>query len=165
MVVFKFQAMPLVGSEFVDRVKYYARVWWPARSLVADAIEKRFEVSTCGRIILFDKGGCPWKEHLYEIEKEHNIEGEILFCLFEDDTNKSWRVAAVPVEDQYFVSRMKLKEDWCARRDQELSDKSQIEGCVFVHASGFIGGNKTKEGALQMAIKTIESDQTSTNGI
>ena len=44
-------------------------------------------------------------------KKEQNIQGEILFCLFEDETNKTWRVAAVPVEDQSFVSRMKLKED------------------------------------------------------
>jgi uncharacterized UPF0160 family protein len=26
-----------------------------------------------------------------------------------------------------------------------------IPGCIFVHANGFIGGNKTKEGALAMA--------------
>ena len=157
--------MSLVGSEFVDRVMFYANVWWPARALVSEAIEKRFKVSKCGRIISFDKGGCPWKEHLFELEKEQNIEGQILFTLFEDDTNKSWRVCAVPVEDQSFVSRMKLKEDWCALRDQELSEKSKIEGCVFVHAAGFIGGNKTKEGALQMAIKTIEANQSSTNGV
>ena len=29
-------------------------------------------------------------------------------------------------------------------------------GCKFVHASGFIGGNATQEGALAMAVKTME---------
>ena len=159
------QAMSLVTSEFVDRVAFYANVWWPARTLVADAVEKRFEIWEGGRIISFCNGGCPWKEHFFELEKEQNIEGQILFCLFEDATNGSWRVAAVPVEDQSFVSRMKLKEDWCALRDQELSDKSEIEGCIFVHAAGFIGGNKTKSGALQMAIKTIEACKSNSNGV
>jgi uncharacterized UPF0160 family protein len=28
---------------------------------------------------------------------------------------------------------------------------SGVPGCVFVHASGFIGGNATYEGALEMA--------------
>lgn len=28
-----------------------------------------------------------------------------------------------------------------------------IEGCIFIHASGFIGGHATKEGAIAMAIK------------
>ena len=88
-----------------------------------------------------------------------------MFLLFEDVTNKSWRVCTVPVEDQSFVSRMKLKGDWCALRDQELSEKSEIEGCVFVHAAGFIGGNKTKEGALKMALKTIEANQSNKNGV
>ena len=156
--------MALVRTEFEDRVKFYADVWWPARSLVAAAVEKRFEVSDCGRIIAFDEGGCPWKEHLLNLEDEQNIKGEILFVLFPDDSNKNWRVAAVPVEDQSFVSRMKIKEDWCGLRDQELSEKSKIDGCVFVHASGFIGGNKSREGALQMAIKTINSNQSVTNG-
>ena len=84
--------------------------------------------------------------------------------MFEDETNKTWRVAAVPVEDQSFVSRMKLKSDWCSLRDQELSDKAEIEGCVFVHTAGFIGGNKTREGALQMAKRTIESNKCKNGG-
>ncbi len=25
----------------------------------------------------------PWKEHLYELEKEQGIEGQIKFCLYE----------------------------------------------------------------------------------
>lgn len=28
---------------------------------------------------------------------------------------------------------------------------SKIKDCVFVHATGFIGGNKTRDGALAMA--------------
>jgi uncharacterized UPF0160 family protein len=29
---------------------------------------------------------------------------------------------------------------WKGVRDQQLSDVSGIEGCIFVHASGFTGG-------------------------
>lgn len=42
-------------------------------------------------------------------------------------------------------------------RDEELDKVSGIKGCVFVHASGFIGGNKTFEGALEMARKAVEA--------
>ena len=65
--------MDLVRPEFVDRVKFYAEVWWPARSLVAAALERRFEVHPCGRIIEFASGGCPYKEHLYELEEEQGL--------------------------------------------------------------------------------------------
>lgn len=41
-------------------------------------------------------------------------------------------------------------------RDEELSKVTGVEGGVFVHASGFIGGNETREGAMEMARKALE---------
>ena len=46
---------------------------------------------------------------------------------------------------------MFLPEMWTALRDDELSEECGIKDCVFVHPMGFIGGNKTREGALAMA--------------
>jgi uncharacterized UPF0160 family protein len=40
---------------------------------------------------------------------------------------------------------------WHGLRDAALSEAAGVPGCVFVHASGFIGGNATYEGALEMA--------------
>ena len=53
-------------------------------------------------------------------------------------------------------SRLSLLEEWRGVRDQELSDLSGIPGCIFVHAGGFIGGNETYEGALEMATRTLQ---------
>jgi len=50
-----------------------------------------------------------------------------------------------------FENRLSLPEPWRGLRDEELSKVSGIEDCIFVHMSGFIGGNHTKAGALQMA--------------
>ncbi len=152
------RALDLVRPEFLDRVRYYGNVWWPARALVADAIEGRFAVHPSGRVFAFEDGrSCPYKEHLYELEEEKGLpKGELLFAIFRD-SNGSWRVMAVPEQGRQFESRMKLKEEWRALRDDELSRASGIEGCVFVHAGGFIGGNKTREGAIEMAAKTLEA--------
>jgi uncharacterized UPF0160 family protein len=38
-------AMATTGAELVERVRYYSTAWWPARTLVQQAIEKRKEVS------------------------------------------------------------------------------------------------------------------------
>lgn len=35
------QAVQMMGEEFLDRVNYFAKVWWPVRSLVSQAIERR----------------------------------------------------------------------------------------------------------------------------
>ena len=73
--------------------------WWPARALVSKALESRFEVHSSGRIIVLESGGCPFKEHLYELEEEQEISGQILFVLFVD-LNGSWRVLTVGVKDK-----------------------------------------------------------------
>lgn len=44
-----------------------------------------------------------------------------------------------------------MPESWRGLRDAELSKESGVDGGVFVHASGFIGGNETYEGVLKMA--------------
>ena len=52
--------------------------------------------------------------------------------------------------------RLSLLEEWRGIRDDELSTLSGIPGCIFVHASGFIGGNQTCEGVLEMARRTLQ---------
>ncbi|KAJ3388089.1 hypothetical protein HDU92_001634 [Lobulomyces angularis] len=150
-----YQAVEVVGLEFLDIAKSIAYSWIPARDIVGKAIARRKDIHTSGKIIILDQF-CPWKEHLYNFEKELNlnIEEKILFVLYEDQS-KSWRVQAVSESSDSFVSRKTLPERWMGLRDENLSKESEIADCIFVHASGFIGGNKTKNGALEMAIKAI----------
>uniref|UniRef100_A0A8B9GSC0 Chromosome 12 open reading frame 10 n=1 Tax=Astyanax mexicanus TaxID=7994 RepID=A0A8B9GSC0_ASTMX len=55
------------------------------------------------------------------------------------------------------TSELSLLEEWRGVRDDALSELSGISSCIFVHSSGFIGGNKTKEGALEMARRTLQA--------
>lgn len=54
------QASALVGSEFMNRLDYYANAWLPARDLVIAALNKRKEIDPSGHIILFEQF-APWK--------------------------------------------------------------------------------------------------------
>ena len=76
-----------------------------------------------------------------------------------------------------FTDKLQIIDRWRGRRDEELSVVSGVPGGIYVHSSGFIGGlifssqcslsvhsrvcshlgNKTKEGALQLAIKALSS--------
>lgn len=58
------------------------------------------------------------------------------------------------------IHRLSLLEEWRGIRDEPLSSLSGIQGCIFVHASGFIGGNETRNGALSMARKTLQHRNT-----
>ena len=70
-----------------------------------------------------------------------------------------WRVQAVTEEGTAFTNRLGLLEAWRGVRDAALTEASGIPGCKFVHASGFIGGNATFDGALAMAVKTMEASK------
>ncbi|XP_065654269.1 MYG1 exonuclease isoform X2 [Hydra vulgaris] len=151
-----YKALDMVGLEFLDRIHYYKDAWLPARKIVEDAIDERYSVDESGEVIVFHQSGCPWKEHLFDIEIEKNIVPNIKFVLYQDQ-NHNWRVQSVPERLGSFENRLSLCESWRGLRDDILSSTSGIPGCIFVHASGFIGGNKTYEGALQMAKHTLKA--------
>lgn len=148
-------AMDLVGKEFIDRIQFFTKSFWPARDLVKEAILNRNSTHQSGSIIEL-KQCCPWKKHLFQLEKELGITGQIKYVIFQSD---SWRIEAVPINPDSFVLRLPLHETWRGLRDEKLSKISGIDECIFVHSNGFIGGNKTREGALKMALKTLESKE------
>ncbi|KAL6784430.1 MYG1 [Auxenochlorella protothecoides x Auxenochlorella symbiontica] len=144
------KAVELTGSEFLDSINYHSKVWLPGRSYVVEALAERKAADPSGRIIVL-RHFCPWKEHLYDLEAEQGIEGQILYVLYEDDREKKWRIQAVSQSPGSFESRHALPAAWRGLRDEELSKSSGVPGGVFVHASGFIGGAATEEGVLAMA--------------
>uniref|UniRef100_A0A3Q3LYS5 Myg1 exonuclease n=1 Tax=Mastacembelus armatus TaxID=205130 RepID=A0A3Q3LYS5_9TELE len=90
------KAMKMVGEEFMDRLDFYQSSWLPARAVVEEAVKERHKVDPSGEIVLFSQCGCPWKEHLFSLEKELQVETPIKFVLYEDQ-NGHWRVQCVPV--------------------------------------------------------------------
>ena len=67
-------------------------------------------------------------------------EAKPFYVVYRDETADAWRVQAVPVSQDSFESRKALPEAWRGLRDEKLSEVSGIDGGIFVHASGFIGG-------------------------
>ena len=148
------RAVALTGAEFLDKVRYYGRVWLPARSVVAEALAGREAVHPTGAVLRLARV-APWKEHLYDIERELGLVGLAKYVLYEDE-KKAWRVQAVGVGPASFDSRKALPAAWRGLRDEALSEVAGVPGCGFCHASGFIGGNATFEGARAMAVKALE---------
>lgn len=139
-----------------------------------ESLNKRFQVDPSGKIMVLERS-CPWKDHLFDIEAETQVSPAVIYVLFPDGAN--WRVQCVPQKRESFDNRLSLL--WKGLRDEgrhfffhflfrmcvddpihllilELSKASGIAGGIFVHATGFIGGNKTYEGALEMARKSLK---------
>lgn len=142
-------ASKFIGEIFVNLVNNYFNSWLPAKNIVVEAVKKRMEVDPSGKIIVLSQF-CPWKEHLYNVESDEDIENTIEFVIFVDSSG-SWRVSTVPVTSTSFKFRKGLPEELRGLRDEELSEKSGVPDCIFIHAAGFIGGAKSKESALKLA--------------
>jgi len=150
------QATLLAANELCDVVCGYCSSWLPARSIVQQALLSRRQVHASGEIMKLPSF-CPWQEHMFDLESEEESHRTPLvkYILF-GDSRGGWRIQAAPKTRGSFENRLPLPQAWCGVRDAELSATSGIADCVFVHANGFIGGNKTEAGVLQMAIKALE---------
>jgi uncharacterized UPF0160 family protein len=152
------KASSLMGESFSRRLQYYHRAWLPARTLVHETYNARKEHEGDGKLMVFSRG-CSWKDHLYTLEAEYPNEEKVVYVLYPEGEHEGakWRIQAVGVSKDSFESRKPLPDSWRGVRDEQLSEISGIPGCIFAHASGFIGGNKTKEGALEMARKGLKA--------
>lgn len=149
------KAVELTGAEFVDALDHLVKGWLPAKNTVMHAVSASLEVDASGRILVLHEF-CPWNEHLNDLQDSRGVDPKsgFLFVLYPEnkgDPKGRTRIQCVPDPNDSFVSLKPIKEAWRGLRDEELSAKSGIAGCVFVHAAGFIGGNQTFEGALKMA--------------
>ncbi|CAG7920401.1 unnamed protein product [Penicillium olsonii] len=168
------RASTMIGNAFARKMHHACTSWMPARTTVGSAYASRKEVHPSGRIMVLPQGGVPWKEHLYNFEaeasgsKEIDADAQVYYVLYPENANADakWRIQCVSVNESSFESRKPLPESWRGVRDQDLdgvmaaeaekNGQSKIpEGAVFAHASGFIGGHKTREGAMAMAERSL----------
>ncbi|BES93277.1 chromosome 12 open reading frame 10 [Nesidiocoris tenuis] len=145
------QAMQLTSEEFIDRVKYYSESWLPALCIVQSAIDNRFTVDPSGEIIELSQF-CPWKAHYFKLEEELKLSPTVKFVVFFGEDG-SWRVQSVSLDEKSFILRIPLHKAWQGLRGKDIG----VEGAIFVHGTGFIGGNETREGAISMARKSLSS--------
>jgi uncharacterized UPF0160 family protein len=102
-------AIKIVGDEFDYHVLDLANSYFPARSIVKDAIANRFSAHDSGKIVVLDRY-CPWKEHLHLLEKELEVD-PILYVVYGDEAG-SFRVQAVGITPTSFETRKGLPEPW-----------------------------------------------------
>ncbi|MBA0616085.1 hypothetical protein Godav_016163 [Gossypium davidsonii] len=76
------QAMALAGSEFLDSVRFHAKSWLPARSIVMECIAGRYDTDPSGEIMVL-KRFTPWKLHIFELEEEMKVDPPIKYVLYE----------------------------------------------------------------------------------
>ena len=144
----KDELINLVLEEFFGYASKLVNSWLPSRDIIKEAFNNKKDP-----LILELDEYVPWTD-IFEIEREYGKEGETLFVTFPDGKG-GYRAQAVPIDVDSKVNRVSFSKSWCGTRGTDLEKISEIDGCVFVHANGFIAGNKTKDGVMSMINKTI----------
>lgn len=137
----------IIKNGFINYVKFFAFSFIQGKQFVYQSCEH--SLKNTYRTVLLEKF-VPWKEHVYNWEKDNNKFGYFLYIIYSDTTNM-WKISCIPENPGSFSSRKPLPSKWLGLKDEDLVKASGIEDAMFVHASGFIGGAKTQEGCVKMA--------------
>lgn len=151
MAQFK-KAMRVTEEELLWQLKDLTQSQLAAHEVVRKVFEQRHEFHPSGELLLLDSF-APWKSALFDVEKQADCVGQVKFVLFADGA--SWRVSTVPPHTGSFAMRVPLKAEWRGLREKELGLASGCSDAIFVHASGFIGGARSKDSVIKMAEESL----------
>ena len=116
--------------------------------LQAEALVLAAHEEAADKRLLVLENGMPWKNVVFS----HNL--PVLFAI-SPASNGNWMVDTVPPEPGSFAQRLPLPEGWAGLQGAELAATSGVEDAVFVHVRRFVGGAKTRGGAIALAQKAL----------
>jgi len=120
-----------------------------AKSVVDEMLEKTKEDH-----MLILNHHLPWKENL--LASTHPKAKDVLYVLFPDTTGE-WRAQCMITEKSPFDHRKPLPKAWGGLKKEELQALTGVPDATFCHIGLFICGAKSKEGAIALAKKAIET--------
>ncbi len=120
------------------------------RKLIADQIK-----TADGAVLVMDKFIGGWLEEV--VTSDDPKATDLLYAVF-PAISGDWNVQAIPPTiDDMMAQRKPFPEGWRGLRDEELKVASGVGTAVFCHAAGFFAVAKTKEDAISLAEKAVNS--------
>jgi uncharacterized UPF0160 family protein len=117
--------------------------------LSADALVVAAQAASADPRVLELERGMPWKNVVFA----HDM--PVLFAVY-PVPNGNWMVDAMPPEPGSFAQRLPLPEAWAGLQDDALAQASGVPDAVFVHVRRFVGGARSRAGAVEMARRTMK---------
>lgn len=120
----------------------------------AKIIKEDYEKSEDKRIVILRDG---FPRYLYQ--KTLSVLPEPIYMIMPSDSSTHWKVEAVVKNPDTLESRKPFPESWRGRLngDKELQNLSSVKDADFCHKAGFLATAKSKEGAVALAQKALES--------
>eukprot|EP01055_Gregarina_sp_Pseudo9_P000732 Gregarina_sp_Pseudo_9__731@NODE_1467_length_1575_cov_34_336589_g1362_i0_p1_GENE_NODE_1467_length_1575_cov_34_336589_g1362_i0NODE_1467_length_1575_cov_34_336589_g1362_i0_p1_ORF_typecomplete_len357_score93_95UPF0160/PF03690_13/8e43_NODE_1467_length_1575_cov_34_336589_g1362_i01211191 len=141
------QAFARVVFVLTDMISSLSNEFYPGLAVVREALEDEKNVA---RRVLKLSHYVPWQTYLYDEEDARGLDSEhnMRWVIFQDERSLQWRATSPAERGDRFKNRSLVDESLRGLRDNELSEKVGIEGCVFVHHTGFTCGGASLEAVL-----------------
>ena len=105
-------AVALAGADFTAVLEGIVLSWLPARQVVADAYGRRRTYRANGHVLVNDVGGCPYRDHLRDIERDAahagaaHAEPAVLYVVSWDRVRCQWSATATEARPGSFESKL-----------------------------------------------------------
>lgn len=137
-----FHALPLAGELLEREIKIAERTvisWKEVRRIYNESENKK--------IIVLSQG-LSWKKVL--------IPTEAMFVIY-PRVDGLWGAQTVPKALNSFEDKKPFPTSWAGLQNEMLASVSGVEDAMFCHHDAYLCGAKTKEGALKLAEKALNS--------
>ncbi len=81
------------------------------------------------------------------------------YIVYPNEFNNTWKVECVPKVRGVLESRKLLPKSWWGLRGNDMAQATGISDAFFCHASGFLMGTTSKEGAIKAAQIALVSNE------
>ena len=136
-----------VAVSLVDGVLRRRAASLRARLAAEAGIVAAHRASADPRILELDRG-MPWKGAVFA----HAL--PVVYAVY-PVSNGNWMVDCMPPEPGSFAQRLPLPAAWAGLQEAVLVEASGVTDAVFVHVRRFVGGARTRGGALEMARRAL----------
>ena len=149
-----------IDEIFVDQVKHVVSVMDREIKVAvddavgADMIQKAYNEAEDKRVVILPNY---FPRYLYQSTLARL--SEPIYTVYESRFGEYWNVEAINERPETMVSRKAFPESWrgIMEGDGELAKITGVDDVLFCHRSGFLLTVKSKEGALTLAKKALES--------
>jgi uncharacterized UPF0160 family protein len=109
-------------------------------------VEEAYEKARDKSVIVIDKN-WPWKKVLQD-------KSDTIYVVYPSHGN-TWHAQAI--EEEMFLPRKPFPEDWAGESIDNLRELTGVEDVIFAHQKRFLVGAKSREGAIKLAKKALNS--------
>lgn len=134
-----------IAFDILEREIYKAK----QKKIDMEKVKEIYENTEDKRILVFDE--------IMSFGKVLDDIPEPIYSISPGESGEDWRVYAIPVNSRNsYNQRKKFPEDWGGLRNEEFERVSGVVGAKFCHRAGFLCGAKTKDGALELAKRSLK---------